>query len=457
MEYILLGLAALTIWLAVRRSLLATPPSAHPMNLPLVAIPTLLGVRVFNVNVALVGLAVICVIALIAGRNVNVRGRSGKGLVALLGFALVVVYIRPTNLTDGLVVAVTAITILASLRRTPGEQAVDSIVDGVGVYLLVNVALHFAGVQSPGYATRLGGLGEADALRVIFPLSNSLNQPPALAALFIGGALLVAWRARPARRLFLLAAAGAAGYVIYAAGSRAPLIAAIVPVVLVLLPPVVRKVAGVAVAVFAVISAWVLPAVIGIAVPLVRWAGDFIPTLFRAGEVTAENALNGRQTIWDTGTHYFFELDGIEQLLGFGQSGQIVSGVSNEYAWIFGRSVADPLGATLHNSFLQQLYDGGWVGFTALAVAAIVGAWRWGAMSERGGLHAMGGLSMLSVGLLLGMSEVSAAPGYGQESFWVVAMLLVAAFQAKQRTPPQPPSFSKVGIEAGSAALPVAR
>src|SRR5437868_3193827 len=68
--------------------------------------------------------------------------------------------------------------LVMSSRRRDIHTFVSSLLDGVGLYLLVNVLAYFAGVVSPAASIRTGGLESSDGgLRVIFPITSSLSTP----------------------------------------------------------------------------------------------------------------------------------------------------------------------------------------------------------------------------------------------------------------------------------------
>ena len=54
--------------------------------------------------------------------------------------------------------------------------------------------------------------------------------------------------------------------------------------------------------------------------------------------------------------------DPVEQSIGFGSQGQMVSGASRTYADLFVGGQRFPATASAHNAALQQLYDGGYIG-----------------------------------------------------------------------------------------------
>lgn len=412
-------LGALLIALNRYRKLSGLAAKAIP---ELVLLPLALGLRPFSATWTLASLSALLLFALFRLRRAPKHRASPLPLIAL-ALAIGLVILRAANPVDIAIAAVTLLLLLRVTARTKLAAGVGSLVDGLGLYLIASVALYLAGIQSPGAATRTGGLEGADgAIRVIFPLSSSLNLPPAIAAVCIAGLVLV-WREQGrARRLFRLLAFAAALAVLILAGARAPLLAAALPLLIALLPNLSRIAAPVVTG-FAVLSAWLLPGVISVAVPALQWGAQVIPTLFRSTAIDSTTALNGRQTIWASSWEFWRAVPFEDQLIGYGQFGQASSGASQSYAYIFGNALTNAGTASVHNSFLQQLFDGGWLGAAALSLFALWSTIRWARTAKTTTLPHLAGISMLLVLAVLGTSEVTLAPGYSQETFWVFAAL----------------------------------
>jgi O-antigen ligase len=84
----------------------------------------------------------------------------------------------------------------------------------------------------------------------------------------------------------------------------------------------------------------------------------------------------------------------------------------------------------VHNSFLQQLFDGGLVGWILLALAIY---WSCSLLAKRQrdwGNRAVIALVAMAVLLLSGITEVSLAPGAAQDTFWLLLILVGVACQA---------------------------
>ncbi len=130
-------------------------------------------------------------------------------------------WLRPFSIISLIAaVAVTVVALVAASGPAPG-RVVGSALDGLGVFLIANVAAFALGVQSTAAAFRVvsqstgGPFGE----RVFFPLASSAAAPPAAAALFLVGAILLGSRGGRRRRPLRLTGSVSA-LVVAAAGAN---------------------------------------------------------------------------------------------------------------------------------------------------------------------------------------------------------------------------------------------
>ena len=65
----------------------------------------------------------------------------------------------------------------------------------------------------------------------------------------------------------------------------------------------------------------------------------------------------GRQFIWIAATQNIVSPD---LILGYGYFGQVTSGLVNDFLFVFGEQNLTP---SLHNTYLQYIYDSGYIGF----------------------------------------------------------------------------------------------
>jgi O-antigen ligase len=121
-------------------------------------------------------------------------------------------------------------------------------------------------------------------------------------------------------------------------------------------------------------------------------------------------------------------------LLGFGVNGHYRSGASVTYRDQFIYIVRNPeFYASMHNSFLQQLFDGGILGWLLLAIAAYWASARLSRRRRDWGNAGSSAIVAMTALLLTGMTEVSLAPGPSYDSFWLLFVLVGVACQATGR------------------------
>lgn len=235
------------------------------------------------------------------------------------------------------------------------------------VYVAVNVALHFAGVHPPGQydtdsglpATMLGLVG-IDTHRVLFPMSGGLNGigPTAVAALVISTTLALH---RQQRRLAILGSL-ASLYVILAIDSRGALMFALLALALVMFTPRARR-RGLG---WVAIALPVLPILLVLALTSLAET-DVGANLNRSGGEDISTA-TGRTVVWGEVTHTLAK-PGLNQVFGYGRNGQLTSGASLGYYYLF-RNDTDPLKHTAHSLILQTALDVGLVGVACLLILA---------------------------------------------------------------------------------------
>ncbi len=353
--------------------------------------------------------------------------RPGIPLALAIGAAVVVFTLGHA---DQRLLIVIGIAVVA-LARLETRALLSNFIDGVGVYLIANVAGYFLlGLRSPTQTARLDSALETSSglfsERIIFPFTQSVVTPPAMAAVFLAGVtpLLLA---SPHRRYLRIPAALCGAVVLVAANYRVPLVLSVVLVsALVLCPRSLSRVApGVAVA--ALLLPFAFTTMEQSVAQVVTVASQAIPSLERDEETSG--TLNGRAAVWEETVRRQRQFEPRHLLFGFGAGGHVESGVSAGYAHLFrGGGFLNPLGAGSHNSALQQLVDGGWVGMLLLvaSVAATVRrTGRWG-RSDPFGLAASGMILAVAV---TGATESVLAPGVNALGFSVVVITASAAAQ----------------------------
>jgi O-antigen ligase len=309
---------------------------------------------------------------------------------------------------------------------------IASLIDGMGLYLLINVLGYIGGLQSPRAADRIGGYVESTGLiREIFPLSRSLDIAPTIASVYLAAAVFLIFERGWVRRSFRLTCFAAAFVVLSQAGVRTALFTALVlPIVVICLPFIERWIAQ-ATTLFAAVSALCLPAVVlsvqSVAIPLLSLIAHNRET--HQGDITS---LSARDTIWTGSVNFWINrIDGIGgRLLGFGQDGQYRSGASLTYARSLAGTVRHPEHASMHNSFLQQLFDGGLVGWFLLTFAIFWASARLARRRRDWGVQGAAAIVAMVAVLVNAMTQVSISPGAVHETFWLLMVLVGIACQA---------------------------
>src|SRR5262249_51970689 len=146
-----------------------------------------------------------------------------------------------------------------------------------------------------------------------------------------------------------------AGIILVNAGSRAQVVvAAVLSITVICLPFITRWIAP-ATAMFAAISAFVLPGLITSAQSLIMPLMSLAPG--RVSDVKSVATLEGRTNIWERSIRYWIERvnDVPHMLFGFGVDGHYRSGASSTYSEQLSSIIRDPERAGhVHNTFLQQ-------------------------------------------------------------------------------------------------------
>ncbi len=405
----------------------------------LVALPAVLGLRVFNTRGTIFILAAMALYVVI--RKQRAAASLAVGPLLLFAASFSVVMSRPTPGAQGAIyglitVGLVAVIAIAVTIQDDARVAISSLLDGLGLYLLLNLIGHLAGLKSPGAADRAGGVNESTGFtRVIFPFSNGLDEVATLAGVFVAAipVLLVAERHwRGYRAVCLMTGL----FVAWSGASRTALsIAVALPTISFLFPRLIKWMAPVA-ALFAATSALIMP-------PVMQFSGTVVDPIMKVlapGRDTASGdieSLSNRSNIWSRSLEFWSNHvhTMYDQLFGFGQTGQVRSGVSLTYADILATASRHPRLGTVHNSFLQQLFDGGALGWLMLTLCVVWVAKRfsdrlpdWGAPGRA--------VVIAFAGLMFGSTvSVAISPGFLQHGFLTLVMLVAISCQIPKATP----------------------
>ncbi len=360
-------------------------------------------------------------------RFVGCRKRSptegGGGSFAYVPSILIMVMIALTfrvgeYRTALVFAAVTAILLLLAGSITR-DVAYDSILAGMMLYVVANVAGWAAGITNTvGVASRIGAY-ETNAIffseRVFFPFQTSLNESPYIAAAVVVSALaLLKLGRRP--RWFHWVAVLAALVILDGTNSRAPLAFAVLLALGIWLAPNVLRAA----APLLVSGALLLPLYIsqaGVVITFLRESalGGFVS---RAG--SGGGSFDGRQDIWQAGlvfwTQHFPGL--LKFAFGYGYQGQVTSGLTYYFPLSSSLFLRDRRSLHLHNSPLQLMMD---TGFLGAAILVIVSGFMLFRYSQAADLLPILVAAVMIV--LSGVFEVNLTPGWAQAPVFILLCL----------------------------------
>lgn len=397
----------------------------------MVALPTAMAIRVLNGQASV--LIITCLIATAFMRQSAGRIHVNSGPLLLLLFSSVIVISRPGTSYFPILPLLFGILVVRLTLTVDARRLIASLIDGLGLYLLASALLALAGIRSP--AERPGLIESTGFTRTFFPLTYGLSAPSSIAGAYLVGAIFLSREIGWLRRLMRIICIMAAIYVIVGVGSRTALaVTAVIACVALLLPSASRWIAQAATLLSAV-SAYVLPSVFNAAGFLIAPLNALAP----GRDTTAEGVLSlqGRQYIWEGSIKYWNEHinDLADLVLGFGESGQYRSGASSTYRNIVIGLGPNPELITVHNSFLQQLFDGGILGWLLMALSVYWASARLSNRRREWGHWAASAIFAMTVVLLCNTTETAMAPGVFAESFWVIVILVGIACQAGDGRP----------------------
>lgn len=417
------GIAAVIALSRTLRRFKPSPLASSSPVLGLVFLPLTLGMGVFSLQGSTVVTLGLVLFTLVTRRKESTTSVSWW-IVALLFIS----WLLPASRNQLVAVVVLHLGVFALLivcaRRYPFPALVASLLDGIGVYLVANVLGHLAGLESPVAMNRTFSLeSTTGGLRVFYPFTSGLSTPPALAGIFVACAL-ICLEGRPWRRALRIVALGAAIWILFEGNTRtAILICAAVCLAVVFAPRLIARAAVPAVS-LTVALPFTYPVLLSILIrPFITSVVAIAPFLSR-GNVEKDIELEGRSPLWSNALDYWTgDVDVGHALMGYGTFGHYTSGASGAYI-----SGTDPAlyMLSVHNSAFQQLYDGGVAGLACLVVAwmaALVVAAKRALIGSRAHLLALAAMVALLCG---GATEVAQAPGYGMETFWILAGFVIA-------------------------------
>ncbi|WP_420084846.1 O-antigen ligase family protein [Mycolicibacterium elephantis] len=404
-----------------------------------VAIPTALAIKaLYSPESGSLGLFVIAIFALVNGallvvaylRPVEKTYSTRLGPFVVLCVASGIVITRPSGLHNAFTFFLVCLLAYRLAKTVDSRVIISSLIDGLGLYALVNVLFYAAGLRSRTEEWRLG-LDSGGVDRIIYPFSNSVNLSPVLAAVYIVAVFFVIREPGRCRRLFRLACFAAAVSILWGGGTRVPAVVAFsLPIIAVAFPRVSRWLAS-AIVVLASLSAILLPALIESLRFVLQPILSFVTN--RSDSYASIGALNGRDYIWESALEFWeYEVDSpLHILFGYGLEGHYYSGASGAYVDIMAHVILrnPEKSIHLHNSFLQQLYDGGIAGWILLTVGLLFLAARSSTRLRDLGTYGLAMTTMLTALLICSMTEVLLSPNVNLIPFWVLIVLAGAVCQ----------------------------
>ena len=89
-------------------------------------------------------------------------------------------------------------------------------------------------------------------------------------------------------------------------------------------------------------------------------------TYFEGLSRTTDSLVSYREIIWLLAIQFILK-NPLDFIFGYGFMGHYISGVSENYSFLF-MNWREPLKASLHNTYLQMIYDCGMIGFSLLVI-----------------------------------------------------------------------------------------
>jgi hypothetical protein len=393
-----------------------------------IAFPTAVALRALNEKAALVCVGLLVAAAFV--RKSEGAFKSQLGPLACLFASAAIVFARPSRMIPVIMFLLAIVFVWRLVTTVDTRSIIASLIDGCGLYLVANVAALAVGLHSPAADIRIGGLAESTGfVRTIYPITTALNAPPAVAAVVVVSFGFLILEPGLLRRTLRTVCLIAAIIVLAGAGSRAPItVAALLSLTVLCFPSVLRYLAQVA-TIFAAISFAALTTIADKVYFAIAPLTSLAPG--RVSDVESITSLEGREVIWRRSIEYWSEwVNGPRHILfGYGVNGQYGSGVSMGYKDLISGIVRNPELASLHNSYLQQIFDGGLIGWILL-VSAIFWAGARFARQRAWGIWGLSASAALTALVLSGLTEVSLSPGPYQDTFWVLIILIGAACQS---------------------------
>jgi hypothetical protein len=267
------------------------------------------------------------------------------------------------------------VTLMASAQdNAERELRIGAMALAPAVYIAVNLLMVVGHIKPTGAAApseqAIAAGGSASLLRLLgvaahraqFPLASGVNTFGAVAASGFAAATILAVYNNAFPRRLTVPLAAVSLYGALASDSRTAILISLVVIAVTVLAPRLRTANKATV--LLCLSPFLLVAFVE-----TLGSSNLFSTLARnsSGEATT---LNGRYFIWQGAWRVAGKLNW-HTLVGWGANGQITSGASFNYAYIF-RAFPEPTKYTTHNIMLQTILDGGYLSLVVFLVAILV-------------------------------------------------------------------------------------
>jgi O-antigen ligase len=412
------------------KSMLRTTSEAK-MHWPTFFFPMVLSLSLFSRAVFILVLVLLVGATFLEKNRPNIQLNIGP-LVLL--FASTVITFRTLNPRELIVPLLLFALIFRLIATVKSQDLVSSIVNGYGFFCLINVVAHYMGLTSPNAIFRTGGLIESSGFsRVIFPFSESVNSLPALAA-FVCLAMLLSHRDSINTKTSIEYAYLISSFIILIkSGNRSALIILIVVTLVFLTRYRILRITALWVTPFAIVSSVLLTS---LATEIGKITAPILSVLTpgRNSQNSDLFTFQGRSLIWEASVNFWQQWvnDPFHQFFGYGQNGQYISGASQTYSYLLKTISLSPELGSVHNSFLQQLFDGGLIGVLLLATSLVLSFSRISKRLLRVDFHGLLVCTALITLTLFGSVEYFLAPGSRSQLFWTMALFIGVSCQSQR-------------------------
>lgn len=246
---------------------------------------------------------------------------------------------------------------------------IKSIAVGLGLYVILNIAGHFAGLRGP-FTIEESGTNKILSMigilqnRIAFPFSAGLNNFGIMGGLcltmgtiwFLSNKSFISVFSVFSALTFI--AIGASGVILV--DSRGILLFYVIAVAICW--GLRRHILAYKFLKFAPLFLVLAPFIFLAIIEIIDWTG-LAHLLQREGNFANRLGLtSGRDAIWNSAFDSILSFD-IRHIFGYGVFGQYTSGLTKNYSWIFSQ-ISGQTNASLHNATLQTFFDAGYVGVT---------------------------------------------------------------------------------------------